>query len=119
LARRSAIATVIRQNFPSRFSLCTTLKEAPGLIGQDRAVEALSFALRMRGKGYNVYALGAGAPAATASLNSVASFSVADLRSPPGRRTQFDSCRSDSSRKPRPMVLAAIPLAADTAAIPT
>jgi hypothetical protein len=42
------------------FSLCSELEEAPGLIGQERAVEALNFALRMRGKGYNVYALGAG-----------------------------------------------------------
>jgi lon-related putative ATP-dependent protease len=41
------------------FRLCSELEEAPGLIGQERAVEALHFALRMRGKGYNVYALGA------------------------------------------------------------
>ncbi|MGE5271737.1 MAG: Lon-like protease helical domain-containing protein, partial [Thiohalocapsa sp.] len=42
------------------FELCSELEEVPGLIGQERAVEALSFALRIRGKGYNVYALGAG-----------------------------------------------------------
>lgn len=41
------------------FALCSELEEAPGLIGQERAVEALNFALRIRGKGYNVYALGA------------------------------------------------------------
>ena len=41
------------------FALCSELEEAPELIGQERAVEALNFALRMRGKGYNVYALGA------------------------------------------------------------
>jgi lon-related putative ATP-dependent protease len=41
------------------FELCSELEEAPGLIGQERAVEALNFALRIRGKGYNVYALGA------------------------------------------------------------
>ena len=41
------------------FALCGELEEAPELIGQERAVEALNFALRMRGKGYNVYALGA------------------------------------------------------------
>lgn len=41
------------------FVLCSELAEAPGLIGQERAVEALNFALRLRGKGYNVYALGA------------------------------------------------------------
>lgn len=41
------------------FDLCTDLDEAPGLIGQERAAEAVRFALRMRGKGYNVYALGA------------------------------------------------------------
>ena len=36
----------------------TELEEAAGLIGQDRAVEAIQFAMRMRHKGYNVYALG-------------------------------------------------------------
>src|SRR5579863_10059175 len=41
------------------FALCSELEEAPGLIGQERAVEALNFAVRMRAKGYNVYALGA------------------------------------------------------------
>ncbi len=41
------------------FDLCSELEEAPGLIGQERAVEALNFAVRMRAKGYNVYALGA------------------------------------------------------------
>src|SRR3954453_19281360 len=41
------------------FGLCSELEEEPGLIGQERAVEALRFALRMRGKGYNIYALGA------------------------------------------------------------
>ncbi len=41
------------------FDLCSELDEAPGLIGQERAVEALNFAVRIRAKGYNVYALGA------------------------------------------------------------
>ena len=41
------------------FTLCSELEEAPGLIGQERAVEAIRFAMRMRRKGYNVYALGA------------------------------------------------------------
>src|SRR5208282_619399 len=41
------------------FELCSELPEASGLIGQDRAVEALNFAVRIRAKGYNVYALGA------------------------------------------------------------
>ena len=41
------------------FALCSELEEAPGLIGQERAVEAIQFAMRMRRKSYNVYALGA------------------------------------------------------------
>ncbi|HEX5454093.1 MAG TPA: ATP-binding protein [Stellaceae bacterium] len=41
------------------FELCSELVDAPAPIGQERAVEALRFALRMRGTGYNVYALGA------------------------------------------------------------
>src|SRR5689334_8791379 len=40
------------------FALSSELEEAPGLIGQERAVEAISLAMRMRRKGYNVYALG-------------------------------------------------------------
>ncbi|HEY1299139.1 MAG TPA: AAA family ATPase [Stellaceae bacterium] len=41
------------------FTLCDELDDAPGLIGQERAVEAIRFAMRMRRKGYNIYALGA------------------------------------------------------------
>ena len=35
------------------------LEDPPGPIGQDRAVEAVEFAVAMRRKGYNIYALGA------------------------------------------------------------
>ncbi len=41
------------------FALCSELEEAPGLIGQEQATEAIAFAMRIRRKGYNVYALGA------------------------------------------------------------
>jgi predicted ATP-dependent protease len=41
------------------FEVCTELDEASGLIGQERAAEAIRFAMRLRRKGYNVYALGA------------------------------------------------------------
>ena len=40
------------------FRLSSELADAPAMIGQDRAAEAIAFALRMRRKGYNVYALG-------------------------------------------------------------
>jgi lon-related putative ATP-dependent protease len=40
------------------FAVCSELEEAPGPIGQERAVEAVQFAIRMRRKGYNLYALG-------------------------------------------------------------
>ena len=40
------------------FELSSELPDAPAMIGQDRAAEAVAFALRMRHKGYNVYALG-------------------------------------------------------------
>jgi lon-related putative ATP-dependent protease len=42
------------------FQSCSELEAAPGLIGQERAADAVQFAMRMRRKGYNVYALGAG-----------------------------------------------------------
>jgi lon-related putative ATP-dependent protease len=40
------------------FKLSSELADAPAMIGQERAVEAVEFALRIRRKGYNVYALG-------------------------------------------------------------
>src|SRR5277367_16460 len=40
------------------FRLSSELADAPAMIGQERAAEAITFALRMRHKGYNVYALG-------------------------------------------------------------
>src|SRR5580704_4864001 len=40
------------------FQLSSELADAPAMIGQERAAEAVEFALRMRRKGYNVYALG-------------------------------------------------------------
>jgi len=40
------------------FQLSSELADAPAMIGQERAAEAIAFALRMRRKGYNVYALG-------------------------------------------------------------
>src|SRR5919106_5569993 len=62
MARPLPPALLYRRCEPAElpFELCSELEEAPGLIGQERAVEALQFALRIRGKGYNVYALGAG-----------------------------------------------------------
>ena len=40
------------------FLLSSELPDAPAMIGQERAAEAVAFALSMRHKGYNVYALG-------------------------------------------------------------
>lgn len=40
------------------FALSSELEAAPGLIGQERAIEALNLAMRMRRKDYNAYALG-------------------------------------------------------------
>jgi lon-related putative ATP-dependent protease len=41
------------------FILVSEIEDPTGPIGQDRAVEAVQFAVAMRRKGYNVYALGA------------------------------------------------------------
>ncbi|HZK89601.1 MAG TPA: ATP-binding protein [Stellaceae bacterium] len=40
------------------FGLSSELADAPAQVGQERAAEAVEFALKMRHKGYNVYALG-------------------------------------------------------------
>src|SRR6516225_2097050 len=45
------------------FELVSELEDPSGPIGQDRAVEAVEFAVQMRRKGYNIYALGPAAPA--------------------------------------------------------
>jgi lon-related putative ATP-dependent protease len=50
------------------FRLSSELADAPAMIGQERAAEAIAFALRMRQRGYNVYALG---PAGTGRHNLV------------------------------------------------
>ena len=62
IARPLPPALLYRRCDPAElpFALCSELEAAPGLIGQERAVEAVEFALRMARKGYNVYALGAG-----------------------------------------------------------
>jgi lon-related putative ATP-dependent protease len=61
LARKLPAALLYRRVDPADlpFALCSEIEEAPGLIGQERAIEAIAFAMRMRRKGYNVYALGA------------------------------------------------------------
>src|SRR5690349_16906580 len=61
LAEALSSALLYRRCDPAElpFDLCSELEEAPGLIGQERAVEALDFAMRIRGRGYNVFALGA------------------------------------------------------------
>src|SRR5271166_4364689 len=61
LGRPLPAAMLYRRCDPAElpFAVCSELEEAPGLIGQERAVEAMQFAVRMRRKGYNVYALGA------------------------------------------------------------
>jgi lon-related putative ATP-dependent protease len=41
------------------FNFAGELEDVPGLIGQERATEAIEFAIGMRKKGYNVFALGA------------------------------------------------------------
>ncbi len=53
-------ALLHRRSTPAElpFKLSSELADAPAMIGQDRAAEAVEFALRMRRKGYNVYALG-------------------------------------------------------------
>jgi lon-related putative ATP-dependent protease len=54
-------ALLYRRCDPSElpFDLAGELPDMPGLIGQERATEAIEFAVAMRKKGYNVFALGA------------------------------------------------------------
>jgi lon-related putative ATP-dependent protease len=41
-----------------KFQTTAELEESPGIIGQDRAVDAVKFGIGIRRKGYNLYALG-------------------------------------------------------------
>jgi hypothetical protein len=73
-----------------------------------------------------VVALALGSPrslgetSASKSSSSVAFVATRDLRPPPGRRTRSDDSpdAQASSFKPRPIVLAAIPVARETPAMP-
>src|SRR2546428_14139262 len=51
----------LRVEFPADALECETSEElgaVEGIIGQDRALQALRFGLEMKGKGFNVYAAG-------------------------------------------------------------
>ncbi len=65
------------------FSLCTELAEAPGLIGQERAIEAVEFAIRMRRKGYNVFATGASGTGRHAAIADLLRRQAANEPTPP------------------------------------
>src|SRR5580704_17000329 len=77
------------------FQLSSELADAPAMIGQERAAEAVEFALRMRRKGYNVYALG---PAGTGRHQL-----VQDLlhRSAAGESTPSDWCYVNNFADPQ------------------
>ncbi|HFD79764.1 MAG TPA: ATP-dependent protease [Gammaproteobacteria bacterium] len=53
-------ATLCQRCDPSRFSFETTeeLEPLPGIIGQERAIEAIRFGIGIHNSGYNIYALG-------------------------------------------------------------
>src|SRR5580704_955597 len=86
------------------FQLSSELTDAPAMIGQERAAEAVEFALRMRRKGYNVYALG---PAGTGRHDL-----IEDLlrRRAAGESSPPDLCYVNNfadSQQPRPLELPA------------
>ena len=45
---------------PERFSFATSaeLEDLPGVIGQDRAIDAIRFGIGIQNPGYNLYVLG-------------------------------------------------------------
>jgi hypothetical protein len=53
-------SALCRQCDPGSFAFATTadLADVPGIIGQERAEEAVRFAIGIRRYGYNLYALG-------------------------------------------------------------
>ncbi|SCY48591.1 Lon protease family protein [Alkaliphilus peptidifermentans] len=53
------------------FNTTADLKPLKGIIGQDRAVEALDFGLRMKKKGYNIYIAGLSGTGRSSYANSI------------------------------------------------
>jgi hypothetical protein len=84
------------------FAVCTELEEAPGLIGQERAIEAVEFAVRMRRKGYNVFALGASGTGRHTTIEELLRRQAASEPTPP------DWCyvnNFDDAQRPRRLSL--------------
>ena len=77
------------------FQLCSELEEAPGPIGQERAIEAIQFAMRMRPKGYNVYALGASGSGRHGMVEALLRAQARGQSSPP------DSCYVNNFADPQ------------------
>ena len=63
-ARPLPPSALCRRCDPGSFAFATTadLADVPGIIGQERAEEAVRFAIGIRRYGYNLYALGTSAP---------------------------------------------------------
>ncbi|MBV8121557.1 MAG: AAA family ATPase [Alphaproteobacteria bacterium] len=77
------------------FQLCSELEEAPGPIGHERAIEAIQFAMRMRPKGYNVYALGASGSGRHGMVEALLRAQARGQSSPP------DSCYVNNFADPQ------------------
>jgi lon-related putative ATP-dependent protease len=79
-------ATLLRRRCSAEelpFKLSSELADAPAMIGQERAAEAVAFALRMRRKGYNVYALGPAGTGRHQLVEGLLKRQAADESTPP------------------------------------
>lgn len=65
------------------FELCSELPDAPVEFGQERAAEAIRFAVRMRQPGYNVYALGVSGSGRHNLVERLLSAQAANEETPP------------------------------------
>jgi lon-related putative ATP-dependent protease len=94
------------------FDQVSELEDPRGPIGQDRAVEAVQFAVAMRRKGYNVYALGASGTGKHTVIRDLLRRRAANMPTPPDwcyannfadpqkpRRLQLPSGRSNGLRE--------------------
>jgi len=89
---------------PSQFSFQTTeeLEDLDGIIGQDRALEAVQFGMSIQGRGYNLFALG---PSGTGKRSAIRQY--LDKRAA-AEETPDDWCyvnNFDQSYKPRALRL--------------
>ena len=84
------------------FETTTEVPESPGIIGQDRAIDALRLGITLRNKGYNVFVSGASGTGRTTTVKHVLETTETNRTAPPD--LVYVNNFTDSDR-PLPIIL--------------